>query len=241
MQQLDFSSMCGRFASSLPPDEMRRVFETLGETPNHPPSWNVAPSQSALVVRRHPETGERRLDVLRWGLVPSFIKDLKAARKPINARSETAATTDLFRSAMTSRRCLVPVNAFYEWRHQADGKQPFAFARRDGEQLALAGIWEGWRGPENEILRTFAILTTAANATMAPVHNRMPVILEPADWRRWLGEVAGDAGSLLRPAADDLLRSWPVSRRVNGPRHDGADLLEPSTATGPVTRPGSAL
>ena len=233
--------MCGRFASSLPPDEMRRVFKTLGETPNHPPSWNVAPSQSALVVRRHPETGERRLDVLRWGLVPSFIKDLKAARKPINARSETAATTDLFRSAMTSRRCLVPVNAFYEWRDQADGKQPFAFARRDGEQLALAGIWEGWRGPDNEILRTFAILTTAANATMAPIHNRMPVILEPVDWMRWLGEVAGDVGSLLRPAADDVLWSWPVSRRANSPRHDGADLLEPSTATGPVTGSGSAL
>ena len=137
--------MCGRFASSLPADEMRRVFGILGEIPNVEPSWNIAPSQRAAVVRRHPETGERRLDLLTWGLVPGFTKDLKAARKPINARSETVATSGMFRQALPKRRAIVPADLFYEWRPQADGKQPFAIARVDGQPLAFAGLWEGWK------------------------------------------------------------------------------------------------
>ena len=225
--------MCGRFASSLPPDEMRRVFATLGEIPNHPPSWNIAPSQGAMVIRCHPDTGERRLDVLRWGLVPSFTADLKAARKPINARSETVTTSPMFKMAMQSRRCLVPADAFYEWRADPDGKQPFAFSRRDGTTLAFAGLWEGWRGPDGEVLRTFTILTTAANALMAAIHDRMPVILEQADWPMWLGETEGNALALLRPAKDDVLQSRMVSRRVNSPRHDGAALLDPVSGPGP--------
>jgi len=137
--------------------------------------------------------------------VPHLTKDLKAARKPINARAETVASSGMFRGALAARRCLVPADAFYEWRPMADGKQPYAIARRDGQPMAFAGLWEGWRAPDGEVLRTYTIITTAANATMAQLHERMPVILEPADWSTWLGEDAGDPTSLLRPAADDVI------------------------------------
>ena len=219
--------MCGRYVSSLPTDEIRAIFGTVGEVPNIPPNWNVAPTQGAMVVRRHPESGERRLGALRWGLVPGWTKDLKTARKPINARSETAATSGMFKGALTARRCIVPADAFYEWRTLPEGKQPYAVARHDGTPMAFAGLWEAWRDPAGEILRTFTILTTIANAAMRPLHERMTVILEPKDWPLWLGETPGDPMALLRPAAEDVLRVWPVSRAVNNVRNNGAALLDP--------------
>ena len=124
--------MCGRFASQLPPEIVRTLFKATGSTPNLAPSWNVAPTQDAMVIRRHPDTGERRLDLLKWGLVPGWTKDLKAARKPINARSETASASGMFKGALAARRCLVPMDAFYEWKTLPDGKQPYAIARQDG-------------------------------------------------------------------------------------------------------------
>ena len=135
-------------------------------------------------------------------------------RRPIKARAETVATSGMFRGALTSRRCLVPADAFYEWKAMADGKQPYAIARTDGAPLACAGLWEGWRGPDGETLRTFAIITTAANADMVRLHERMPVILEPAAWPAWLGEANGTPADLLRPAAVGVVRLWPVSRAV---------------------------
>ena len=223
--------MCGRYASYLPAEAIAQLFRVSGPLPNIAPSWNVAPTQAALVVRRHPETHERRLDILQWGLVPHFTKDLKAARKPINARSETVATSGMFRGAFAARRCLVPADAFYEWKVLPDGtKQPYAIARRDGRPMAFAGLWEGWRSPDGEALRTFAILTTAANAAMMPLHERMPVILEPSDWPLWLGETPGDPAALLRPAAEDVVKSWPVARRVGNVRNNDAALLEPIAA-----------
>lgn len=219
--------MCGRFASTLPPEFMARLFGTVNPLPNVAPSWNVAPSQPAMVIRRHPQSGERHLDLLRWGLVPHFTKDLKAARKPINARAETVAASGMFRGAFARRRCLVPASAFYEWRAAADGKQPYAIARIDGQPMALAGLWESWQAPDGEVLRSFAVVTTAANATMRRLHERMPVILEAPDWPAWLGEAPADPAGLLRPAADDMLRLWPVSRAVNNVRNNRADLLDP--------------
>ncbi len=219
--------MCGRFASLLPPDAVHALFDTAGPPPNFAPSWNVAPTQAAMVVRRHPETGERRLDLLRWGLVPHFHKgELRAARKPINARSETAGSSGMFRGALKSRRCLVPADAFYEWQALPSGKQPYAISRRDGAPLAFAGIWESWQPPEGETLRSFAILTTAANATMRQLHERMPVILEAVDWPAWLGEAECDAAALMRPAAAAVLELWPVSKAVNNVRNNGAALLD---------------
>lgn len=219
--------MCGRYASSLAPDALRALFATVGAPPNHPANYNVAPTQQAMVVRRHPDSGERRLDLLTWGLVPHFTKDLKTARRPINARSETAGTSGMFRSALAARRCLVPADAFYEWQAAADGKQPYAIARTDGAPLAFAGLWEGWRSPDGTVLRSFAILTTSANTTMRVLHERMPVILEAADWPAWLGE-GGDWTALMRPAADSAVWMWPVSRAVNNVRNNGPALLAPA-------------
>jgi len=219
--------MCGRFVSLLPPDAVHAWFHTAGPPLNFAPSWNVAPSQAAMVVRRHPDTGERRLDLLRWGLVPHFHKgDLRAARKPINARSETAGSSGMFRGALKSRRCLIQADAFYEWQALPSGKQPYAIARRDGAPLAFAGIWESWQPPEGETLRTFAILTTSANATMRQLHERMPVILEAEHWPAWLGEAECDAAALMCPAAADVLELWPVSKAVNNVRNHGASLLD---------------
>jgi putative SOS response-associated peptidase YedK len=218
--------VCGRYASHLPPEEIARLFSAHGELPNLGPNWNVAPTQPALVVRQHPVTGERGLHVLRWGLVPHFTKDLKTAQRPINVRAETVATSGMFRGALASRRCLVPADAFYEWKAMADGKQPYAITRADGAPLAFAGIWEGWHNPDGEALGTFAIITTTANADMARLHDRMPVILEPADWPAWLGKGGGALTDLLRPAAAGVVRLWPVSRAVNSVRNNGAELLD---------------
>jgi putative SOS response-associated peptidase YedK len=195
--------------------------------PNLKPTWNMAPTMNAPVVRRHLETGERHLDLLTWGLVPSFTKDSKAARKPINARAETVASSGMFKAALAKRRCLVPAAAFYEWKATPEGKVPHAIASADGEMLAFAGIWEGWRSPDGDVLRTFAIITTDANAQMSTLHSRMPVILEQADWPLWLGDVDSGAEMLLRPAAEGVLRIWPVDKRVGNVRNDGPELLEP--------------
>jgi putative SOS response-associated peptidase YedK len=219
--------MCGRYASFLPPDLIARLFGTTNPLLNLKPTWNMAPTMNAPVVRRHPETGQRHLDALTWGFVPAFTKTLNEARRPVNARSETVATSGMFRTAFAKRRCLVPAAAFYEWQAGANGKTPYAIARANGEPLAFAGIWEGWRGPDGDVLRTFAILTTSANTQMAVLHDRMPVILEAADWPGWLGEVEADPRTLLRPAPEGILRMWPVDKRVGNVRNDGPELLVP--------------
>ena len=219
--------MCGRYAAFLPAEAVARLFHTVNPLPNVAPSWNVAPTQAALVVRRHPDTEERHLDLLKWGLLPSWTKDPAKAQRPINARSETIASSGLFRGAFKARRCIVPADAFYEWKALETGKQPFAIARQDGRPMAFAGLWEGFRWPDGEIARTFTIATTTANADVAALHGRMPVILEAADWPVWLGEAEGDPAALLHPSPAGTVRSWAVSRRVNTPRNNSADLLEP--------------
>jgi putative SOS response-associated peptidase YedK len=216
--------MCGRYAVFLPPEAIVALFRVTGPTPNSAPTWNMAPTRDAPVMRVHPESRERRLDLLRWGLVPHWAKDPKTIRMTINARGETIATTPMFRDAFARRRCLVPADAFYEWR-QTD-KQPIAIAREDGQPLVFAGVWEGWRGPDGAIIRSFAIVTTTANDTLRPIHERMPVVLEPPDWPLWLGETPGSAAALIRPSAA-AFKTWAVSARVNAVRNDDAQLLEP--------------
>jgi putative SOS response-associated peptidase YedK len=220
--------MCGRYAAFLPAEAIVALFQTTGPVPNWAPTWNMAPTRDAPVVRLHPETRERRLDLLRWGLVPHWAKDPKAIRMTINARGETIATTPMFRDAYARRRCLVPADAFYEWQALADGpKQPWAIARADGQPLVFAGVWEGWRGADGAVVRSYAIVTTAANATLAPIHDRMPVVLEPDAWPLWLGETDGDPSTLIGPSAV-AFRTWHVSAAVNNVRNDTAALLEPA-------------
>jgi putative SOS response-associated peptidase YedK len=225
--------MCGRYAAFLPAEAVARLFQTVNPLPNVPPSWNVAPSQEAMVVRRHPETGARHLDLLKWGIVPHWTKDPAHAQRPINARAETVATGGMFRSAFSQRRCIVPADAFYEWQVQSTGKQPYAIARCDGQPMAFAGLWEGYRAADGTVLRTFTIVTTQASAEMTPLHSRMPVILEATDWPAWLGEADASPAALLHPAPEGTLHYWPVSRSVNTPKNNTADLLDPVASSPP--------
>jgi len=223
--------MCGRYASFLPAEALARVFGTTGPLPNLAPTWNMAPTKDAPIVRFDPETGERRLEVAKWGLVPFFTKDLAKDRKPINARSETVARLPLFKEAFARRRCLVPAAAYYEWRHAPSGKTPFAIARSDGEPVALGGMWEVWRSG-GETLQSFATLTIEADPILAHIQDRMPVIIERTDWPIWLGEEDGDATALLRPFPADRLRVWQVARTVNNVRNDGPELLVAASLPG---------
>lgn len=219
--------MCGRYFVTSPPDDVGRVFETRNHMPNWQPTWNMAPTQLGPVVRRHPTTGERNLDLLRWGLLPHWVRgDPKKVRQPINARAETVATAPMFRDAFRARRCIVPIDGFYEWQMLPGAKQPHAVARADGGIMALAGIWEGWRGEGDEVVRSYAVITTTAIDALGHLHERMPVVLEPADWAAWLGEEDSDPATLLRPSSA-AFRVWPVSTRVNNVRNNGPDLVEP--------------
>jgi putative SOS response-associated peptidase YedK len=186
----------------------------------------MAPTRNGPVVRQ-PREGERHLDALKWGLIPYFTKDLKKARKPINARSETIAKSGMFKEAFARRRCLVPAPVYYEWRDDPEGKTPFAVTRVDGDPVAFGGIWEAWQSPEGERLQTFATITTNANELLAPIQDRMPVIIEKADWPVWLGEAEGDPGALLRPVPNDRLWVWQVDKKVGNVRNDGPDLIKP--------------
>ncbi len=227
--------MCGRYVLHRPVDELRAIFAAMSEMPNFAPNWNVAPSQQAPVLRVAPSR-ERRFDLLQWGLVPHFTTDLAAARRPINARSETAASSGLFRDALARRRCLVPADAFYEWAGEGKSKQAYAAQRADGAPMALAGLWEGWRDADGHALRSFTILTTQACAALAHLHHRMAVVLEPADWSVWLGEVTGDPLALLRPS-EAAFSVWKVAARVGNVRNNDAELLMPVSETPPSPEP----
>ena len=223
--------MCGRLFQITPPAETAKAFGTANPPPNVPPRYNGAPTQDLLVVRFNPETGERSLDPLRWGLIPSWAKDRKIGVSAINARSETLAGKPLFRDAFKKRRCVVPADGFYEWKAGAGGKQPYAVARADGRPMPFAGLWERWRDPQSgEIVRSFTIVTTRANERLAELHERMPVILDEAAIAKWLGEAptgADDLTSLLRPCPAERLRLWPVDPRVNNVRNEDGDLIKP--------------
>lgn len=226
--------MCGRYILQRDPAGLVTYFSAAPPTPNHPPSWNMAPTQPGLVLRRNPQTGTRHLDVLRWGLVPRWAKDASGAARLINARSETLAEKPSFREAFQKRRCLVPMDGFYEWAADSNPKQPFAVALRGGAPMAVAGLWEGWKQPDGSWLRSYSVITCAAAGRQVLLHPRMPVILPPEDWSVWLGETPAKPETvqrLLRPAEDGLLAFWPVGPRIgrvaeNDPAllggHDGA-------------------
>lgn len=189
--------------------------------------FNIAPTQEAPVVRMA-ESGAREVALLRWGLVPSWAKDLALGNRMINARSETAAGKPSFRHAMKSRRCLVPASGFYEWTGVAGHKIPHAITVADQPVFAFAGLWERWHDraqPDAPAVETYTLLTTIANRALAAIHDRMPVILSPADHEAWLTAAPAEAVQLLRPYADEAMRERVVSTRVNNPRNESDDLL----------------
>ncbi|MEI6158232.1 MAG: SOS response-associated peptidase [Roseococcus sp.] len=223
--------MCGRYFLQRDPAGLVRYFDAGPPTPNHPPSWNIAPTQAGPVLRRNPQSGTRHLDVLRWGLVPRWAKDASGAARLINARGETLLEKPSFREAFRKRRCLVPMDGFYEWAQDATPKQPFAVAQRSGAPMAVAGLWEGWQQPDGNWLRSYSVITCAAAGRQALLHPRMPVILPPEDWAAWLGEAPMEEDGLmrlLRPAEDALLAFWPVVPRVGRVGENDAALIAPS-------------
>jgi putative SOS response-associated peptidase YedK len=218
-----------------PLSEIKLVFRIPPErpTPNFPPSWNVAPTDTLPVVRFDLKAKQRSLDMLRWGLIPNWAKDIKVGFANINAKAEGVETRPAFREAFQRRRCLVPVDGFYEWKKTETGKQPYAIALADRRLMALAGLWENWRSPSGEWVRSFAIMTTVPNELCAQLHNRMPVVLKPEAWPVWLGEQPADEGALkalLAPFPSEEMTCWPVSARVGNVKNNDASLIEPIAA-----------
>ena len=225
--------MCGRFASYTPPSAIRSIFRTGPLLPNIGARYNVAPTLDVMVVRFNSATGERSLDLLQWGLVPHWAKDPSIANKLINARTEGIDSKPSFRDAFQRRRGLIPVDAFYEWKTGTKPKQPFVIRRVDHEVMAFAGLWEGWKDPDGNWLKTTTIITTSANELVAPLHDRMPVILPPETWARWLGEEPAsgdDLLAMLRPYPADQIEVHPVGFEVSNVRNEGAHLMEPTGA-----------
>lgn len=188
------------------------------------PRYNIAPTQEAPVIRAG-AGGKREVAMLRWGLLPFWAKDPKMASRLINARSETVAEKPSFRNAFRKRRCLVPASGFFEWTGEVGHKIPHAITLADRKLFAFAGLFESWRSPEGEDRETYTILTTEANRAMSAIHERMPVILAEADYGAWLHGPPEDAQALLKPCADDAIRTRTVSRALNNPRNDSPELL----------------
>jgi putative SOS response-associated peptidase YedK len=222
--------MCGRFVQKTPLGDIRILFETTNPVPNAPPHYNAAPTQDLAVVRYNPATKARSLDLLRWGLVPLWAKDLSFGARCINARSESITRTPAFRDAFERRRCLVPADAFYEWQKEGGKTQPYAIVPAEGELFAFAGLWERWRNPtDGSILRSFTIVTGLPNALCQPIHERMPVILPKSAWSLWLGEEeAGPSEllSLLQPYPAELMRVYPIGPAVGNVNNDEPGLLD---------------
>jgi putative SOS response-associated peptidase YedK len=240
--------MCGRYTLTSSPQAVRALFH-YDEQPNFPARFNIAPTQPIAIVRL--VEGKRHFALVRWGLLPSWVKDPKTFSLLINARGESVNEKPAFRNAMRRRRCLIPADGFYEWKAAGARKQPYFIRAKSGAPLAFAGLWETWTGPNGEEVDTAAIVTTNANRTLGELHDRMPVIVPLEAFDLWLGGgVLGSnadaerdllsAVALIAPAPEDLLEAYPVTLEVNRIANDGPKLLEritvgagPETATAP--------
>ncbi|MFY9839816.1 MAG: SOS response-associated peptidase [Xanthobacteraceae bacterium] len=236
--------MCGRYVIISTPEAIRALFG-YGEQPNFPPRYNVAPTQPIPIVRLL--DGKRSFALMRWGLLPAWVKDPKAFSLLINARGESALEKPAFRNAMRRRRCLIPTDGFYEWQASGDARSPkrpyFVRSRRKAGEtappLAFAGLWETWTGPNGEELDTAAIVTTAANRTLSAMHDRMPVFIPAEAFDQWLDCERFDAkevAHLIKPAEEALLEAYPISLAVNRVANDSEALIEPLSAQ-PIHNP----
>lgn len=220
--------MCGRFALDLPPKKLAEHFDLTGEF-DFSPSWNIAPSSRICSIIAD-EEGGRHLHLMHWGLIPSWAKDATIGNKLVNARGETIAEKPSFRSAFKSRRCLIPASGFYEWKTEKGVKFPWYISLKSGEPMAFAGLWETWSPKEGEAIESCCIITTDANTLMVPIHDRMPVILDPDQWAIWLSQQEKQADKLLpmiHPHDPKSMQAWSVTRELNkvGLRDD-AGLIE---------------
>jgi putative SOS response-associated peptidase YedK len=231
--------MCGRFQQQRPTSELAQIFDAEDLTDAPEPRFNVAPTTEASVVVQREE--KRAIVRYGWGLIPPWSDDPKIANKTFNARAETVATSGMFRDAFRKRRCLVPVDGFYEWHSVGKARQPLTIFDPDGRPLALAGLWTGRQDPETgEWRRTFTIITTRPNEFMRSIHDRMPVIIDPEQWALWLDPTPKDSGellALLEPREDVALDAYAVQPLVNNVRNEGPDLLLPVQPEGGLLLP----
>lgn len=228
--------MCGRVFVKTSIDSLMRSFafadrgeaEALGNTF---PRYNGAPSQDYPIIVWEPELSTPVFMRARWGFIPRWMKQENGGSRPINAKSENVASSGMFKHAYRSRRALMPIDGFFEWKAilGEKAKQPFAIAMKSGEPFALAAVWEAWRDPTlgGEERRTFCVLTCPANEMVATIHDRMPVIVHPADYRRWLSDTEEDPADLLKPFPAELMTMWPISSKVGSPKNDTPDILDP--------------
>lgn len=227
--------MCGRYVITSSPEAFRRLFG-YAEQPNFPPRYNVAPTQAVPIVRLSER--KRQFALVRWGLIPSWVKDPRTFSLLINARGESVVDKPAFRAAMRRRRCLFLTDGFYEWKEESGQKRPqkrpYVARPKSGGPMAFAGLWETWTGPNGEEQESAAIVTTQANRTCSAIHHRMPVIIEPAGFDFWLDCANVDAktaAAMIAPAREDLLEVYEISPAVNRVANDTAALLEPAPAT----------
>jgi putative SOS response-associated peptidase YedK len=228
--------MCGRYAITTAPEAIRALFGYL-EQPNFPPRYNIAPTQPVPIVRM--AEGKRQLALVRWGLIPSWVKDPRAFSLVINGRGESVLDKPAFRNAMKYRRCLFPADGFYEWKREGERKRPYFVRLKSGQPMAFAGLWESWMGPNGEEMETAAIVTTTASRSIAHIHDRMPVIVPPEAFDFWLDPKvdAEMAAAVIQPAKDALIEAYEVSSAVNRTANDAPMLLEPLREPEPTEAP----
>lgn len=230
--------MCGRYTRFAATELIYKHFGIRAPRPESPtadppPSWNVAPQTTQPVIRLNPETGEREMVLMRWGLVPFFAESPVSNYATINARAETLLTKSTFREPFRRRRCLVPINSYFEWQvldPVKKKKQPWAIGLKDEEPFALGGIWDKWVSPDKQVeLESYSIITTEPNELLAPLHDRMPLIIAPRDYQRWLepGDPQKPPVDLLRPFAANLMKIWRVKPDVGNVRNNRPDLIDP--------------
>jgi putative SOS response-associated peptidase YedK len=226
--------MCGRYRLSRRKQIIEEHFDAVSGEEDWGPRYNIAPTQPIPVIRQNPKEPVREFSLMRWGLVPSWAKDASGAAGMINARSETAATKPAFRDPLKFRRCLIPADGFYEWMRTGKAKQPYYFEVSDGELFAFAGLWDRWKDPSGNWIKTCSILTTIPNAVTSTVHDRMPVILDPDSYDLWLDPGMQDvaaASELLNPYDARLMRCHPVSTRINHVANDDEECSAPVQLT----------
>jgi putative SOS response-associated peptidase YedK len=233
--------MCGRYVITSSPAAIRALFG-YPEQPNFPARYNVAPTQPIPVVRL--QEGKRQFVLMRWGLIPAWVKDPKSFSLLINARVESVIDKPAFRAAMRRRRCLIPADGFYEWKEAGGRKQPYFVHLKSSEPFGFAGLWETWSGPNGEEIDTAAIVTTTANRTLSPIHARMPVILPPEAFASWLDCAKVDAeaaAALLVPSRDDLFEAYEISPAVNRVANDSEALIAPAKQSTEISAPTAEL
>ena len=229
--------MCGRYSLIADIGELRERFDFDGSELTHAPRYNIAPTQMALAVTNG---SERRGSYMRWGLIPSWAKSASVGSRMINARAEMVAERPSFRTALQRRRCLVLADGFYEWKGKGSGKRPMRIVMASGEPFAFAGLWDAWRDPKGEVLRSCTIITTSANELLSPIHDRMPVILPRELESLWLDHDIRDyaaLGGILTPYITDEMEAYEVSSLVNSPANDGPEMVVPVGQVRPCDGP----